>query len=128
VEHYVRQAAQRTEQQTLEQIELQALEALDELQVTLGRMAGRKRKGGRLTVGQTICGLRAVHSLWNQVKANEPRADGGRYDGRCGKIQLTKGAATPVPEVTELTMEQMVTAVTEAGLWPFQPLSWWFGS
>jgi hypothetical protein len=69
-----------------------------------------------------------MHSLWNQVKANEPRADGAKMDGRCGKIHLTKGAATPVPEVTELTMEQMVTAVTEAGMWPFQPLSWWFGS
>jgi hypothetical protein len=34
VEHYVRQAAQRTKQQTLDQIELQALQALGELQVT----------------------------------------------------------------------------------------------
>jgi hypothetical protein len=34
----------------------------------------------------------------------------------------------PLPEVTELTIEQMVTAVTEAGLWHHRPLSWWFGS
>jgi hypothetical protein len=123
VDHYMQQAAQRA---TLEQ----AKEALNALQLTLGRMVGCKRNGSRLSVGQTVCGLRAVHSLWCQVRNDEPRAAGvpPPYDGRCGKIQLTKGAATPVPDLTELTMEQMVTAVTEADLWHHRPLSWWFGS
>jgi hypothetical protein len=104
------------------------VEALDQLQVALGRMAGLKQNGGRLSVYKTVCGLRAVYGLWDQVKANEPRASGAAHDGRKGSIQLTKGAATPVPELLELTMAQMVTAATEAGMCPFQPLSWWFSS
>jgi hypothetical protein len=115
------QAEQRAEQQ--------AVEALDQLQVALGRMAGVKQKGGRLSVGKpTVCGLRAVYSLWDQVKANEPRASGAAHDGRRGRIQLTKGAATPVPELPELTMAQIVMAATEAGMCPLQPLSWWFSN
>jgi hypothetical protein len=119
VDHYMQQAAQRAEQATLEQREQKAVQALDALQLTLGRMVGCKQNGGRLSVGKTVCGLRAVHSLWCQVRNDEPRAAGvpQPYDGRCGKIQLPKGAATPVPELTELTMQQLVMVVTQADLW-----------
>jgi hypothetical protein len=75
------------------------------------------------------CARCTLHSLWCQVRNDEPQAAGvlQPYDGRCGKIQLIKGAATPVPELTKLT-EHLVTAVTEADLWHHRPLSWWFGS
>jgi hypothetical protein len=106
----------------------QAVEALDQLQLTLGGMAGVKRGGGKLSVGKTVSGLRAVNSLFIQVKNGEPRAGGPAFDGRKGKIELTKGAATPVPEVPGLTMGQMVAAATKAGLCPLHPASWWFSS
>jgi hypothetical protein len=119
---------QQLYQQVEQQAEQQALEALDNLQLMLGRAAGQTADGGRLSAGKTASRLRAVYSLWDKNKADEPQASGGpTYDGRKGKIQLPKGAATPVPDVPELTMKQVVTAVMEAGLCPQQPLSWWFG-
>jgi hypothetical protein len=116
---------QQLYQQAEQQAEQQALEALDNLQVTLGRVAGLK--GSRLHAGKTVSGLGAVYSLWNRMTANEPRAASGpTYDGRQGKIELPRGAATP--EVPGLNMKQMVTTAIEAGLCPDKPLSWWFGS
>ncbi len=119
---------QQLYQQVEQQAEQQALEALDNLQLMLGRAAGQKADGGRLSAGKTASGLRAVYSLWDKNKADEPQASGApTYDGRKGKIQLPKGAATPVPDVPELTMKQLVSAVMDAGLCPQEPLSWWFG-
>ncbi len=72
-------------------------------------MAGQRAKGGRLSAGKTASALRAVYSLLDKNKADEPRASGGpTYDSRAGKIELPQGAATRVPEVPELAMKQLV--------------------
>jgi hypothetical protein len=81
---------------------------------------------GMLTV-KTVCGLRAVWSLHDELDKWVLPAGGGN-GGLSGRPRDAKGPNALVPESRDLTMKQMVVASMEAGLCPGKPLSWWFGA
>ncbi len=103
----------------VKQAEQAALQALDQLQVTLGRVLKLK---GKLTVSKTVCGLGAVWSLHEALDKWVPPAGGGN-GGLSGRPLDAKGPNELVPETQDLTMRQMVLATMEAGLCPVRPLN-----
>jgi hypothetical protein len=110
--------------QVVQRAEQLALEAMDKLQDTLGRLL---KLNGKLSVSKTVCGLGAVWSLFKTLDKWEPTAAKG--NGRLsGRPPGTKGPDALVPETRDLTMKQMVEAAMDASLCPQRPLSWWFGA
>jgi hypothetical protein len=97
--------------QVVQRAEQLALEAMDQLQDTLGSLLKLK---GKLSVSTTVCGLGAVWSLFNALDKWEPTA--ARGNGRLsGKLPGTKGPDALVPETRDLTMKQMVEAAMDCG-------------